>query len=327
MIIRWDDELEVLKAFVVEFEVETGTNQEGPLWHYTDAWGLQGILTSRAIRATHYAHLNDSTELILGEETVLSAATELLKEETDEHRVAWLTRFVESFRQTRLSQVAAPYVASLCADDGNRLSQWRGYGAHGAGYSIAFPALPKPIEVAGSSDATLAIALVRMRYSVDALWVDACARFKAILDRASELRTKFRKDGIYGPTNGMLRMNAASLAVQLKHEGFKEEQEWRILAYPMRDFRQEGTSILRARTDGKPVVQFRPSTRGLIPYVEIPLAEDLPRVPIAGVHVGPGPDVDARTGAVVALLETLGYDLPATLVKGSSIPFKPTAPR
>jgi hypothetical protein len=38
-----------------------------PLWHYTDAAGLHGILTSRCIRATHVAHLNDPTEVVHGE--------------------------------------------------------------------------------------------------------------------------------------------------------------------------------------------------------------------------------------------------------------------
>jgi len=47
------------------FELEDASDVHNqPLWHYTDAAGLSGILTSGKIRATHVAHLNDPTEIV-----------------------------------------------------------------------------------------------------------------------------------------------------------------------------------------------------------------------------------------------------------------------
>src|SRR5271170_7362923 len=47
-----------------------------PLYHYTDARGLEGIIKNQHIWFTRYTHLNDSTELKFG----MSVATELLSE-------------------------------------------------------------------------------------------------------------------------------------------------------------------------------------------------------------------------------------------------------
>jgi hypothetical protein len=39
-----------------------------PLYHYTDARGLEGIITAQQIWFTHYEHLNDPSELEFGNE-------------------------------------------------------------------------------------------------------------------------------------------------------------------------------------------------------------------------------------------------------------------
>jgi hypothetical protein len=40
----------------------------GTLYHYTDAYGLQGILRSKQVWATEFRHMNDRNELREGEE-------------------------------------------------------------------------------------------------------------------------------------------------------------------------------------------------------------------------------------------------------------------
>ena len=41
-----------------------------PLFHYTGSVGLEGILRSKTIRATHFLHLNDRDEVTAGEKLV-----------------------------------------------------------------------------------------------------------------------------------------------------------------------------------------------------------------------------------------------------------------
>ena len=47
-----------------------------PLYHYTNAAGLQGIIKCQQVWFTHYLHLNDSSELTYG----MAIASKMLKE-------------------------------------------------------------------------------------------------------------------------------------------------------------------------------------------------------------------------------------------------------
>jgi hypothetical protein len=40
-------------------------NDDELLWHYTGVAGLRGIVEGKAIRATHYRYLNDTSEFVL----------------------------------------------------------------------------------------------------------------------------------------------------------------------------------------------------------------------------------------------------------------------
>jgi hypothetical protein len=71
------------------FDLEDASDVHNqPLWHYTDAAGLSGILTSGKIRATHVAHLNDPTEIVHGEELASLLAKNLAWPERSEHVTA-----------------------------------------------------------------------------------------------------------------------------------------------------------------------------------------------------------------------------------------------
>ena len=55
-------------------------DQHPELFHYTNDHGLKGILESRCLWATHYTGLNDSTEVTLLREQVVSAITDRQQE-------------------------------------------------------------------------------------------------------------------------------------------------------------------------------------------------------------------------------------------------------
>ena len=105
------------------------------LYHYTDARGLLGILTSGHLWATEARYLNDASELDytfqLFDEFVTGAIAsspsvlvEMLQQASTVGREAW--------RDDVLC-----FVACFC-EDKDLLSQWRAY-AHGVGgYAIGF---------------------------------------------------------------------------------------------------------------------------------------------------------------------------------------------
>jgi hypothetical protein len=117
--------------------------QEEPLFHYTNTSGFQGIVSSKSIWATDYRYLNDTEEFVIGERIVQELAEEL-RAPMAESPQRWLLENFATFHQAmRLTQMTNIFVASF-SQEGNLLSQWRAYGARGAGYSIGFSTLPAP---------------------------------------------------------------------------------------------------------------------------------------------------------------------------------------
>lgn len=48
-----------------------------PLYHYTDARGLKGIIASQQVWFTHFAHLNDPTEMQFGMDVAKAVLAEV----------------------------------------------------------------------------------------------------------------------------------------------------------------------------------------------------------------------------------------------------------
>jgi hypothetical protein len=105
-------------------------------YHYTDASGVLGILTSMELWATDIRFLNDQTELSYGidiAQQVLDRFREISG--TSQRQIAYLSKTVRDFGLGRHS--VAKYAVSL-AGDGDLMSQWRGYGSFGSGYALGF---------------------------------------------------------------------------------------------------------------------------------------------------------------------------------------------
>jgi len=138
------------------------TNPPEFLYHYTDAQGLLGILSSGRLWATNVRFMNDPSEITYAVDLIRGVIEKMkqevappigsdLKPLTDLD--AWdahLERVGNSFPLDYLKSaleaalkmfeigIGEAYVISFCVKD-NLLSQWRGYGKDG-GYSIGFRA-------------------------------------------------------------------------------------------------------------------------------------------------------------------------------------------
>lgn len=97
------------------------------LYHYTNFYGLSGIVGSKSLWCSKIQYLNDSAELQHGYEILLMASSRLISE------CPALELLADAVEQ--LSRINV-FVASL-SEKGDLLSQWRGY-AGGSGVSIAF---------------------------------------------------------------------------------------------------------------------------------------------------------------------------------------------
>ena len=83
---KWQKLSPVLMAAIQEYldrskaalDEEDITNKiDAPLYHYTDANGLEGIIKNQQIWFTHYQHLNDPTEVTYGMEVASRVINEI----------------------------------------------------------------------------------------------------------------------------------------------------------------------------------------------------------------------------------------------------------
>lgn len=101
-------------------------------WHYTDRFGLEGILSSRVLWATESGGLNDPSEVTRAADALLSfwevCRDQLPPEAPTEQADEWLRRMTKEVASQRFFFVSACY-------DGDKLAHWKSY-AGGRGYAI-----------------------------------------------------------------------------------------------------------------------------------------------------------------------------------------------
>ena len=116
-------------------KLQEDTKIAQPLYHYTGAAGLLGIITSQQLWFTNYLHLNDPSELRYG----VGIARRLLLEAGEscaDDLIGLFTTTAE--RLCRNENLAGPfdfYIASFSRDR-NDLGQWRSYADDGQGFVL-----------------------------------------------------------------------------------------------------------------------------------------------------------------------------------------------
>ena len=97
-------------------QAEDLVKSEGLLYHYTDQRGLDGILASDTIWATHYRFLNDLTERKIGFDTYLNAIEKVLNS-----RQHLLPGSIDAWRKIALNyfEASAAFSVSFSRDREN----------------------------------------------------------------------------------------------------------------------------------------------------------------------------------------------------------------
>jgi hypothetical protein len=268
------------------------------LYHYTTSPGLHGILSSKTIWATDTRFTNDAREHTYGLEQLLPELTKQI--------LAREPALNDDALQVMLGDVepARYFVACFC-EQGDLLSQWRGYASPG-GYALGFDteALFEPAQ------GPPVYPVIYGRPDTD---IDSAARQWASL--AADGFVEIFQDVFAGLIEGRPQGEDAEgdiahrvydfhrvylarskhLCALMKDRSFGEEKEWRIV--------EHWSPVLST----SPRVDFRHGALGLTPYVSISLPDQNGRLPLREVIVGPGPHTDLRRSAVEFLLEELGY--------------------
>jgi len=256
--------------------------QEPPpnrLYHYTSLKGLLGILDSGNIWASEVRYLNDSAEIALAfrlmERAVTvrssrstTAAREILKQFSD-----WIA--------LRSSSGPMVFVTSF-TQNGNLLSQWRGYSpaAQGVSFGIASAHLSMVCGASGFS-------LGRCRY-------DSAEQSSAISDLVGSVLSFAERMGpsdaahssqSFHPSFARCEESILRVAALIKDSRFKEEAEWRIVSRTVSDY--VATKIC-----------YRVGPSMLIPFLQVRLVNAMGVIPIDDVIVGPTPHPQAATDSI-----------------------------
>jgi Protein of unknown function (DUF2971) len=296
------------------------------VFHYTDVNGLLGILSSETIFATDYRYLNDITEAGLVRELLLPLFEAEIAEITPklvekgwlskdfytEHGVSGHRLQAEKLYLSLIrgvDRVSPFFVSSFCRhDEGSHsyhhglLSQWRGYAQTG-GVAIEFD-----------------------EQRLDSLMKEENARytyagFKSDDVRYDQLETTFNSNAFKGVAGEMIwqifdeakinvcevtgRKNLDQAVIDfaitapfLKHSGFKEEREYRVVAVCIRRGR-----IPNGETRETKEIKFRPRNGLIVPYIEL-FDKSQQDFPVISVIVGPHPYQEKQAEAVRMFLES-----------------------
>jgi hypothetical protein len=244
------------------------------LYHYTSLSGLIGIVADRELRASDIRYMNDSTELRHTVELLQAHITHRIIAGTD--RPAVLNRFLD-WLSHRIVSGPLLFGASF-RSNGNLLSQWRGYSAHGKGVSLGF------------DPAHILACAARQQFQVGRCLYDP-RRQEAIIEQVVDGVEKLVVAGDSAETS---RVSAVAwrdtferiegellrIAAVLKHPSFEEEQEWRIVS----------PAIFECA--GRPV-RFREGSSMLVPYYAFDLAvAGDSRLALEHVFLGPTSNID-----------------------------------
>lgn len=246
------------------------------IYHYTTISGLIGIISNKELWASDCRFLNDGAEL--------SYARDIFMEEVKKLNLPPIEGGGYRLPGDSLDYFQM-YIACFC-EDGDLLSQWRGYGTN-QGYSLGFD-----IDELRTTD----IRIKPVQYGI----VDPKVYFKDELDNASQPTAH---PGVEEWHQSLWILPRLAI---VKHPSFNEEREWRLMK---QNPSYEGN-------DHEFEINFRPSRLGPVGYIRIPF-------PVECLHevvIGPGEYPTARELAVNNFLTNNGFHDVA--VKNSKIPFR-----
>src|SRR5215831_17682600 len=224
------------------------------LWHYTSYAGFQGIVTSKRIWATEYRFLNDRQELLHARElaqTLIEEEPEFIGDlfpARDAIREAVNGAYDSGpLHEDRLSIMVASF-----SEEGDQLSQWRGYANDSRGVSVGFD-LPnlRPPSNAGTAvtfascvykqaDKTTLVKAIFEHYrrGLQEWWesiMQVARQHKAgrtsNLPSGAELVSGHEKElkQVMARCYAALQYDLLRTAPLLKNESFSEEREWRLV--------------------------------------------------------------------------------------------------
>ena len=295
------------------------------LWHYTSYEGFLGILESKQIWASEIRHLNDASEFEHGRDIVKIEVERLASLQDDTFLTGKLATDLirKDLSDGFLSSGKVNLYVISFSENGDQLSQWRGYTPTSRGVSIGFDLKHlRPDSAAGAFQFLSPCIyeqepkLSLIRDCVNGLTEAALTWKQRSEEHYSAIGSPkdFEIDQIPEEIRNILHDTALGMGLSLlklmplfKHPSFSEESEWRFVGNPKEPV-PDGLSFLRV------------GPTGFVPTLRAPLLRKDGTLPVTHVRIGPCPNPALQKRAVELLLERKG--LSHVEVSDSGSPFR-----
>jgi hypothetical protein len=270
----------VLSDLSAELYAQQPSNE---LYHYTSIDSLLGITNDKALRASELKYLNDSQEFRyfadLMRQKALAYDAKGEERETDaaDQLHNWIREWFVN---------GALIFATSFTERGNVLSQWRGYCEHGKGVSLGF----EPAAILACA-AQASFELGRCIYD----WRRHDSLATEVVDRLVKIAVKNGPDATkhasqcYYSTFEAAAADIIRIAVLMKHPSFEEEQEWRCVSRPIKNYVEAP-------------IEYRAGRASLIPYIRFPLPVINGALAIQTAIIGPSPSPDLAFSGIMGFL-------------------------
>ena len=308
------------------------------LWHYTSYGAFQAIIRSKNIWASEYRFLSDREEF----HHAKALARKLVDEEPEFTGQGFpardmLCKAVNIALETgHLHEERLRIMVASFSEEGDQLSQWRGYGDNSRGVSIGLnlTSIRPPSELgtavtfapcvykAPDKITLLKAVFARHRNGLQDWWdsiVNAAVGKQGRIGKADPqlvgqllaARSKELQE-VVNRCQDNLQFDLLRIAPLLKDEGFSEEKEWRLVL-PWE----------RIKLPSKHPIEFRPTRDALVPYIAYPLLRPNQDGPIfcTDLVLGPGSHPSASFGTNLFLQR----EQIMVLARPSKIPYRPTS--
>lgn len=275
-----------------------------PLYHYTSAAGLFGIITTGTLWGSNYSYLGDPSEISYGRKTAFDLVGRLIKAERDQEFALFLTGL-----QHRLGdpgEASDIYLASFCGEP-DLLGQWRAYGRGTGRFCVGF-----------DSEADCLANVTRFGPAV----YDTEKQLQELQFPIAASRRAFFEGSKENPL--FTEVVANELLIEIlrrvtffKHPGYVEEGEWRMVHVV-----SEASLVHLQLVNGiiKPFIDIMGVPNDSAAAASGSATAAPPRLPIIEIVVGPSQIGQLARKSVELLLEKHGYE--PDLVRDSAIPFR-----
>jgi hypothetical protein len=274
------------------------------VFHYTGAHGVRGILNSDRIWASGSQHMNDWMEVVYGYDIMMAALREAVREGKVPEKSRSVFREVLIAMEQPDSPFVDAYFAAFC-EKGNLLSQWRAY-AGTQGFAVEVDPLVIEGELTLTTKAPARnLRLAKVEYDPER----QKQSLRETLDDLTQTIEKQRgnSDRLRATLTEFVRVVLSSWAATVKHPGFEEEQEWRVIFQPM--------ITMEERYHSTEEFVVRVEDYALVTHVELTPSKVLPRkprqdpkLPIKSITCGPNVSMRSTARALEILLRNNGYE-------------------